>query len=144
MNSNKIRAGILAAVVFASGTFGLAGCASDTSANSGSSTGSTSSEGSSVQSSESDVTTDLEAARQAVVDGLEAKPGSTQIMLAADVKQPTEKYGMLVMPFVKSDAAKRVTGTVNIDGTAYVIEAESAETGQTWQIDQDGNITEVK
>jgi hypothetical protein len=64
-------------------------------------------------------------------------------MLAGDVKQPTQKYGLLVMPFVKSEAAKRVTGTVDIADGKYVIEAESAETGETWQIDQDGNITQV-
>jgi hypothetical protein len=64
-------------------------------------------------------------------------------MLAGDVKQPTQKYGLLVMPFVKSEAAKRVTGTVDIADGKYVIEAESAETGETWQIDQDGNITQA-
>ncbi len=63
-------------------------------------------------------------------------------MLAADVDRPTQKYGLLVMPFVKSDAAEKVTGTVTIDGGKYTIDAVSAATGKTWQIDQDGVITE--
>ncbi|MCT9821225.1 hypothetical protein N3K63_13150 [Microbacterium sp. W1N] len=140
MNSNKIRAGVLAAVLFGAGALGLAGCATD-SANSTSSNGGSSN--SSTQSETSDVAADLETARQAVEDALAENPDWTQVMLAGDVKQPTQKYGLLVMPFVKSDAADRVTGTVNISGGKYVIEAESAATGETWQIDQDGKISQV-
>ncbi|HHW83504.1 MAG TPA: hypothetical protein GX743_06795 [Actinomycetales bacterium] len=88
-----------------------------------------------------DVADDLQRARQAVLDAL-ADDDWAQVMLASDVDQPTVKYGLMVMPFVASDAASRVTGTVNVDGGNFVIEAESATTGQTWQIDQDGNITE--
>ena len=62
----------------------------------------------------------------------------------SDVDGPTIKYGLMVMPFVQTEAADRVTGTVNVaeDGS-FVIEAVSAATGKTWQIDQDGSITEV-
>lgn len=135
MNNTKLRAGALAALIVLTGAFGLTAC----------STGGSDAGGSSqTQTADVDVATDLETARQAVVDALADNPDWAQVMLAGDVKQPTEKYGLLVMPFVKSEAAKRVTGTVNIDGGKYVIEAESAETGQTWQIDQDGNISEVK
>lgn len=133
MNTNKLRAATLATLILATGAFGLTGCATDTAGSNGSQT----------QAADVDVATDLQGARQAVVDALEADPSWAQVMLAGDVQQPTEKYGLLVMPFVKSEAAKRVTGTVNISDGKYVIEAESAETGQTWQIDQDGNITEV-
>lgn len=139
MNTTKLRAGVLAAVILTAGTFGLAGCAGD----SGSTSGSTSGSSSSSQSETSDVAADLETARQAIVDALAEDPNWTQVMLAGDVKQPTQKYGLLVMPFVKSEAAKRVTGTVDISDGKYVIEAESAETGETWQIDQDGNITQA-
>lgn len=90
-----------------------------------------------------DVAVDLQTARQAVEDALAEDPTWTQVMLAGDVTQPTQKYGLLVMPFVQSEAADRVTGTVEIDDGSYTIEAESAETGQTWQIDQDGAISEV-
>lgn len=138
MKNTKLSAGILAATLFAGGAFGLTGCGTAASTSGSAGGGSSSS-----QESASDVATDLEAARQAVIDGLASKPGSTQIMLAGDVKQPTEKYGLLVMPFVKTDAAKRVTGTVNIEGGKYVIEAVSASTGETWQIDQDGTITQA-
>ena len=46
-----------------------------------------------------------------------------------------------MVPFVPSDAASRVQGTVDIKDGKYTIEADSAETGETWQIDQDGTIT---
>lgn len=137
MNNTKLRAGILAAVIFTLGAGGLAGCATDS--------GSSGTPGSSSsQDATSDVATDLETARQAVVDALEENPDWKQVMLAGDVKAPTQKYGLLVMPFVKSDAAERVTGTVEISGGKYVIEAESAATGDTWQIDQDGKISQVE
>ncbi|MDF2506617.1 MAG: hypothetical protein K0Q52_476 [Microbacterium sp.] len=144
MNSTKLRAGVLAAVILATGTFGLAGCAGDAGTTTGgaNSSNSESSESGS-KSDTSDVATDLETARQAIVDALAENPDWKQVMLAGDVKQPTQKYGLLVMPFVKSEAAKRVTGTVDIADGKYVIEAESAETGETWQIDQDGNITQA-
>jgi len=133
MNTSKMRAAVLATLIVTTGAFGLAGCASEN-------PGGDSSQN---QTTEVDVATDLQTARQAVVDALADNPDWAQVMLAGDVKQPTEKYGLLVMPFVKSEAAKRVTGTVNIDGGKYVIEAESAATGDTWQIDQDGNISQV-
>ncbi len=138
MKNSKLSAGILAALILAGGSFGLAGCATDANSTSGSGGNSSAS-----QSTEVDVAADLETARQAVEDALAEDPNWTQVMLAGDVKQPTQKYGLLVMPFVKSDAAKRVTGTVNIEDGKYVIEAVSAATGDTWQIDQDGNITEA-
>ncbi|MET2011084.1 hypothetical protein ABXJ56_05990 [Microbacterium chocolatum] len=135
MNSSKIRAGVLASVVFLTGAFGLAGCSSDG--------GPTSDGAGTAQSATSDVATDLETARQAVEDALAENPDWSQVMLAGDVTQPTQKYGLLVMPFVKSDAAEKVTGTVTIDDGRYVIEAESAASGETWQIDQDGAISQV-
>lgn len=133
MNRNKIRAAVLATLIAGTGAFGLTACATDAG------TGSSQTDVADV-----DVATDLEGARQAVVDALADNPDWKQVMLAGDVKAPTEKYGLLVMPFVKSDAAKRVTGTVNIDGGKYIIEAESAATGDTWQIDQDGKISQVE
>lgn len=137
MNTNKLRAGVLAAVILTTGAFGLSGCATDSGATTG---GSGSSQ---AEETTADVAADLETARQAVVDALAENPDLTQIMLAGDVKQPTQKYGLLVMPFVKSDAAEKVTGTVNVDGGKYIIEAESAATGETWQIDQDGKISQA-
>lgn len=148
MNNRKIRAGILAAVVAATGAFGLAACSSEGSSSSSSSESSAAEEGAEeggeAAAEDIDVTADLEAARQAVVDGLEEDPAQTQIMLAPDVTEPTYKYGLLVMPFVATDAAEQVTGTVNIDGDGnYTIEAVSAASGTTYQIDQDGTISEV-
>lgn len=133
MNNTKLRATGLALLIAVTGAFGLTACSGD--------------DGGSEGSSEStevdvDVAEDLETARQAVLDAL-ADDDWAQVMLASDVDAPTVKYGLMVMPFVASEAAARVTGTVTIDGGNFVIDAESAATGQTWQIDQDGTITEV-
>jgi hypothetical protein len=121
--------GVLIAVT---GVFGLTACSGDDGGSGSSETTET----------DVDVAEDLQTARQAVLDAL-ADDDWAQVMLASDVDAPTVKYGLMVMPFVASDAAARVTGTVTIDGGDFVVEAESAATGQTWQIDQDGTIAEV-
>ncbi|WP_062135767.1 hypothetical protein [Demequina aestuarii] len=135
MNTTKMRAGGLAVLIAATGAFGLTACGSDTDGDAGTDT--EVSEQASV-----DVATDLETAKAAVDEAL-ADDDWTQVMLASDVDSPTVKYGLMVMPFVASDAADRVTGTVDIDGGDYTIEAVSAATGETWQIDQSGEITQV-
>lgn len=123
----------LGLMVAATGVFGLTACSSDDAPEAGSGETAT---------ADVDVAEDLQTARQAVLDAL-AEEDWAQVMLASDVSDPTVKYGLMVMPFVASDAAERVTGTVTIDGGNFVIEAVSAETGETWQIDQDGAITQV-
>lgn len=98
--------------------------------------------GETAEGDEVDVADDLNAAREAVAATLEADDSWKQIMLASDVDRPTEKYGMLVVPFIPSEAASRVQGTITIgDDGSYTIEADSAGTGDTWQIDQNGKIT---
>lgn len=134
MKRNSLLSVGLALTIAFAGASGLAGCSSSDAEGSGSS--------SSAPAAEVDVAGDLQAARQAVVDAL-ADDDWKQVMLASDVSVPTVKYGLMVMPFVKTDAAERVTGTVNIDGGKFVIEAVSAADGTTWQIDQDGTITEA-
>ena len=134
MLNTKLRATGFALLIAAGGAFALTGCSSDAPASDSTAA---------AEQSTVDVATDLETARQAVLDAL-ADDAWAQVMLASDVDAPTVKYGLMVMPFVATDAAARVTGTVTInDGDQFVIEAESAATGQTWQIDQDGTITEV-
>ncbi|MFV0285032.1 MAG: hypothetical protein ACK5IM_01425 [Demequina sp.] len=137
MNTKKMRAGGLAVLIAATGAIGLTACSSDSDADA-----TTGAETEVSQEAAVDVATDLETAKAAVDEAL-ADDDWAQVMLASDVDSPTVKYGLMVMPFVPTDAAERVTGTVNIDGGNYVIEAVSAATGQTWQIDQDGTITEV-
>ncbi len=127
----------LGVLVAATGAFGLTACSNDDAPAGG---GSSSSAPAAAQT---DVATDLQTARQTVLDAL-AEEEWAQVMLASDVDGPTVKYGLMVMPFHPTDAAARVTGTVNIDGGKFVIEAESAATGETWQIDQDGTITQAK
>ncbi|MFN3865426.1 MAG: hypothetical protein ACK4MD_01780 [Demequina sp.] len=134
MNTSKMRAGGLAVLIAATGAFGLTACSSD---------GDEPGQDTEVTEAASvDVATDLENAKAAVDEAL-ADDDWAQVMLASDVDSPTVKYGLMVMPFVATEAAARVTGTVTIDGGDYTIEAESAATGETWQIDQDGNITQV-
>ena len=130
-NSKTLTTG-LGLLIAVTGVLGLTACGSDDGGTGSSETTQT----------DVDVAGDLETARQAVLDAL-ADDDWAQVMLASDVEAPTVKYGLMVMPFVATDAAARVTGTVNIEGGDFVIEAESAETGQTWQIDQDGTVTEV-
>ena len=134
MMNYKLRATGLALLIATGGALGLAACSSDTT---------TTEPTTAVEQPAVDVAADLELARTTVLEALAEDPSRTQVMLAGDVDAPTEKYGLLVMPYVPSDAAERVTGTVNIDGGDFVIEAESATTGETWQIDQDGAILQV-
>ena len=136
MKRNKALTSALGVVVALTGVFGLTACGSDDSGSGGSSAGEQA-------ASESDIAEDLENARTAVADALAEDDSWAQIMLASDVTAPTVKYGLLVVPYTYSEAASRIQGTVNIDGGKYTIDGDSAETGQTWQIDQDGTITEV-
>lgn len=139
MKRNKALKTGLSLVVAATAVFGLAACGSD---DNGGSSSNDSSSGEQA-ASESDIAEDLENARTAVADALAEDDSWAQIMLASDVQAPTVKYGLLVVPYTYSDAASRIQGTINIDGGKYTIDGDSAATGQTWQIDQDGNITEV-
>jgi len=133
---NKALTSALGVVVALTGVFGLTACGSDDSGSGGSSAGEQA-------ASESDIAEDLENARTAVADALAEDDSWAQIMLASDVTAPTVKYGLLVVPYTSSEAASRIQGTVNIEDGKYTIDGDSAETGQTWQIDQDGTITEV-
>ncbi|WP_147794474.1 hypothetical protein [Cellulomonas sp. Y8] len=139
MKRNKALTSALGVVVALTGVFGLTACGSD---DGGSSSSNDSSSGEQA-ASESDIAEDLENARTAVADALAEDDSWAQIMLASDVSAPTVKYGLLVVPYTFSEAASRIQGTVNIDDGKYTIDGDSAETGQTWQIDQDGTITEV-
>jgi hypothetical protein len=132
VKNNKVLTAGLGMLIAVTGVFGLTACSGDDGGSGSSETTET----------DVDVAEDLQTARQAVLDAL-ADDDWAQVMLASDVDAPTVKYGLMVMPFVASDAAARVTGTVTIDGGDFVVEAESAATGQTWQIDQDGTIAEV-
>lgn len=123
----------LGLLVALTGAFGLSACGGD---------GDSGGDAAETTQADVDVAEDLQTARQAVLDAL-ADDDWAQVMLASDVDAPTVKYGLMVMPFVASEAAARVTGTVTIDGGDFVIEAESAASGETWQIDQDGTITKV-
>ncbi|NDK32601.1 hypothetical protein [Nesterenkonia haasae] len=84
---------------------------------------------------------DLEEARQVILDGLdEFGEDQSEFLLADDVSSAEQKYGMWVLPYKHSDATDRVTSQVAIDGGDFTIEAEAADDGTTYVIDQDGNI----
>ena len=134
MKNNKVLTTSLGLLVAVTGAFGLSACGSDDGGAAGPSE--------TVQA-DVDVADDLENARTAVADALAEDDSWAQIMLASDVDAPTVKYGLLVVPYEASEAAKRVQGTITIDNGSYTIDAESAATGLTWQIDQEGAITEV-
>jgi hypothetical protein len=134
MKRNRVLSTGLGLVLAATGAFGLAACGSDDGGSGGGS--------SETATADVDVADDLESARQAVLEALEDDDWD-QVMLASDVDSPTVKYGLLVMPYTHSGAASRVQGTITVDDGAFTIEADSAETDRTWQIDQDGTITEV-
>lgn len=133
MKRNKVLTSGLGVLVGLTGIFGLAACGSDDGG----------SGASAEQAADVDIAEDLENARTAVADALADDDSWAQIMLASDVKAPTVKYGLLVVPYTKSDAASRIQGTVNITDGKYTIDGDSAATDKTWQIDQDGKITEV-
>ncbi len=78
-----------------------------------------------------------------IADQIEASGAMTQIMLASDVDQPTQKYGMWVMPYYPSEAVSKFISTVQVDGDKFKVTATSAETSKVWEMDQDGNLTEV-
>ena len=143
MKRNTMLTRSLGLAIAVTATFGLAACGSDDSSSSDSSASATTAAdgGSDAAAADVDVAEDLEAARTAVADALAEDDSWGQIMLASDVKAPTVKYGMLVVPYTPSDAASRVQGTVTITDGAYTIDADSAATGETWVIDQDGTIT---
>jgi len=135
VKQNKVLTTGLGVVLGLTGLFGLTAC--------GSGDGDSGANASAEQAADVDIKDDLENAKTAVADALAEDDSWAQIMLASDVKAPTVKYGLLVVPYTASDAASRVQGTVDIKDGKFTIEGDSAATGQTWQIDQDGKISEV-
>lgn len=132
--------GLLAVTTIA----GMTACSSPAS-NAGSSAQSSASASAATQGEDQGTKEDLEQARQTILDTLKDNPDLDQIYLASDVKKPTEKYGMLVVPYTYSDATEKLTTSiVKIEaGPKFVIGAVAAESQKTWEIDQDGNISEV-
>ncbi|MDC4232917.1 hypothetical protein M3T53_04225 [Actinomyces sp. B33] len=139
MKNSLLRIGLAAAIAM-TGTAGLAACSgsSDAPAAAGQSAA--------VEGEDAATKDDLVRARQTILDTLESNPSLTQIYLANDVDKPTEKYGMLVVPYDWSDDTEKLTTSiVKIEGgTNFVIGALAAQSQKTYQIDQDGTISEVE
>lgn len=138
MKTTFIRAGAVVALV-AAGMLGLSACGGD-GANSPSGPGS-SQQGAGQESEE--FTADLSEGVKIVNDQIAEVGDLDQIMLASDVKQPTQKYGLWVMPYYPSEAVEKYISTIQIEDGKFVVTATSAETGKVWQMDQDGNISEA-
>ncbi|MGI6879739.1 hypothetical protein [Microbacterium sp. gxy059] len=141
MNDTLKRTGIVAALL-AAGVIGLAGCASDAEEPAGGGDGGAATEQDAGEES-AEFVADLEEGVQIVNDQLAEQPDLTQIMLASDVDQPTQKYGMWVMPYHPSDAVEKYISTIQVADGEFVVEATSAETGTVWQMDQDGALAEA-
>lgn len=137
MKSSLLRLTLAATLALGLGG-GLAAC-SGGSGDSGASTSATAT----VEGEDAETKADLVLALETVQQTLADNPDLTQIYLANDVDKPTEKYGMLVVPYHHSEATEKLTtSVVEIENGKYVIGAVALESQKTWLIDQDGNITE--
>ncbi|MCF2707025.1 hypothetical protein I6E29_07070 [Arcanobacterium haemolyticum] len=141
---NKLMRTALAVAIAATMSVGLTACGSDSGSSSDKASSESKDAGAKNESGESEAfVNDMKEGVKIINDKIAEEPGMTQIMLASDVDQPTEKYGMWVMPYYPSDAVKKYTMSIQIeDGTKFVVTCVSAETEKTWEMDQDGNMTE--
>ncbi len=148
MKNNILRAGFVMAVAVTA-TFGLSACGSSDKGGSSSDATSTSQAADDSKKSDSGESEafvkDLQDGVKLINDQIAQESGMTQIMLASDVDQPTQKYGMWVLPYKPSEAVEKFTKQIQIEeGTKFVVTAVSKETGKTWNMDQDGNMTEAE
>ncbi len=144
MNTKLGRKG-LAIVFSAAAIFGLTACG-DADENTGSDQNQSqdAGDGAETDAEESqEFIDDMTEGVDIVLGQLEEEPDMTQIMLASDVDKPTQKYGMWVMPYYPSDAVEEYMSTIQVEDGNFHVTATSAETGQQWEMDQDGNMTEA-
>ena len=140
MNNKLARIGVAVAISTAA-VFGVAACGSGDAAEP-KSTSSVSEDTTNAEESEAFVK-DLTDGVDIIKGQLAEVSDLTQIMLATDVSNPTQKYGLWVMPYQPSDAVKKFTSKIDVEDGKFVVTAVSAETGKQWQMDQDGVMTEV-
>jgi|SRR5690625_1468671 len=141
----KLTRTVLAAAFSAVAVFGLAACGSDD--------GNTGSEQNQSQDADNGAENNAEESQEFIDDlkegvsivqeQLDKEDSMTQIMLASDVDNPTQKYGMWVMPYYPSDAVEKYISTIQVEDGNFHVTATSAETGKVWEMDQDGNMTEA-
>ncbi|WP_333812149.1 hypothetical protein [Timonella senegalensis] len=141
MKKTFTRTGLVLALS-AAAAFGLTACGSGEAGDKPDSSASQSADNSNVAESEAFIN-DMKEGVKIIADQIEASGAMTQIMLASDVDQPTQKYGMWVMPYYPSEAVSKFISTVQVDGDKFKVTATSAETSKVWEMDQDGNLTEV-
>lgn len=144
----KLVRSLLTVAVATGATFGLTACSSDEPAPSQGGDTNTSQgeevEDTTDKAESAEFIADMEEGVQIINDMIAENPDMTQIMLASDVEQPTQKYGLWVMPYYPSDAVQKYTMSIQIEnGTDFYVTAISAETGKTWEMDQAGNMREA-
>lgn len=112
MKNNILRAGFVMAVAVTAG-FGLSACGSSddgSSSSEGTSTSQAADDSQKNDSGESEAfVADLQDGVKLINDQIAEEADMTQIMLASDVDQPTQKYGMWVLPYKPSDAVEKFT-----------------------------------
>ncbi|MFT3942913.1 MAG: hypothetical protein QM705_03705 [Ancrocorticia sp.] len=145
MKKTMLRAGFAMAMAVTA-TFGLSACGSSDGGSGAAATSQAAEEAPKSNSDESEAfVADLEAGVKLINDQIAQESGMTQVMLASDVDQPTQKYGMWVLPYKPSEAVEKFTKQIQItDGTKFVVTAVSAETGKSWSMDQDGAMAEAE
>ncbi len=147
MTRTILRTG-MAALLALGLTTGLAACGGSDDGASGTASQSESADGGSAADAgdtgeSAEFVQDLQDGVDLINDKIAEQAGMTQIMLASDVDQATQKYGMWVLPYYPSDAVKKYTMQIQIEnGTDFVVTAISAATDKTWEMDQDGTMTE--
>lgn len=139
---NTVMRTLATAAAAVVGIAGLAACGDSSDGDNGAGSGDSATAEGAVASESDEFVADLTEGVKIVNDQIAEVGGMTQIMLASDVEQPTQKYGMWVMPFYPSDAVEKYISTIQIDEGNFVVTATSAETGVEWQMDQDGNLAE--
>jgi hypothetical protein len=94
------------------------------------------------EADDSAVTADLEAAAAAVSEAIVSYPDAAQIVLSSSVTELTFAYGAAQVPFIPSDATKKISGTVTIaDDGSFEISATADESGNEYTINQAGEIS---
>lgn len=141
---NRLTTLTITAALATAGMFGVAACSDSGSSDDTTTTQSTDGGQDAGDAAESEAfIADLEAGVKIINDQIAKVGDMPQIMLASDVDNPTQKYGMWVMPYYPSDAVEKYISTVQIEDGSFVVTATSADTGKQWQMDQDGNLSEA-
>jgi hypothetical protein len=88
------------------------------------------------------VETDLRDAAAVVDEAMADYPNAASVVLSPTADERTFVYGAVEVPFTPSDATEDLTSSVTVSEGKYTISGTSADSGTTYTIDQDGEISE--